>query len=123
MMTMTFMLGFVAHSCCRGAGVKAGVLAAPSTQAMLLPVQASGAGLVVLAEQSKIPEHFLVSLREKAGPECEIVDLQHEVHYDDNNGGGINNLSVILEACWKIFGPDGWRTDGSVGAWPWPIEI
>ena len=67
-------------------------------------------GLVVLAEKSKIPDHFLVSLREKAGPDCDIVDLEHEVHYDDNNGDNINNLKVILEAGWKIFGPDGWRT-------------
>lgn len=66
--------------------------------------------LVVLADQSKIPEHFLIALREKAGPKCEIVDLQHEVAYYDNNGGGINNLSVVMEAVWKIFGPDGWRT-------------
>lgn len=66
--------------------------------------------LVVLADQSKIPEHFLVALREKAGAQADIVDLAHEVHYDDNNGASINNLSVVLDAGWKIFGPAGWRT-------------
>lgn len=69
-------------------------------------------GLIVLAAQAKIPQHFLAALREKAGAECEIVDLAHEVHYDDNNGDSINNMRVILEAAWKIFGPDGWRTVG-----------
>ena len=67
-------------------------------------------GLVVLAAKSKIPPHFLTSLRDKVGPDAEIVDLDHEVHYDDNNGDKINNLKVVLEAAWKIFGPDGWRT-------------
>lgn len=67
-------------------------------------------GLVVLADRSKIPEHFLRALREKAGEQTEIVDLAHEVHYDDNNGDNINNLKVVLEAAWKIFGPEGWRT-------------
>ena len=37
-------------------------------------------GLVVVAEGSKIPQHFLSSLREKLGDEAEIVDLAHEVH-------------------------------------------
>ena len=67
-------------------------------------------GLIVLASKGKIPAHFLASLREKAGPDAEIVDLDHEVHYDDNNGAKINNLRVVLEAGWKIFGPEGWRT-------------
>lgn len=66
--------------------------------------------LVVLAEQRKIPEVFLIKLREKVGPECEIVDLAHEVHYDDNNGGSISNIGVCIEAFWKIYGPAGWRT-------------
>ena len=66
--------------------------------------------LITIPVREKIPQHFLVSLREKVGPDTEIVDLNHEVHYDDNNGAGINNLAVVLEAGWKIFGPDGWRT-------------
>ena len=57
-------------------------------------------GLVTLAAQSKIPKHFLESLREKAGPECEIVDLDHEVQYDDNNGSGINS-----DDAHRIFDP------------------
>jgi len=71
-------------------------------------------GLVVLASRSKIPANFLTSLREKVGEDCDIVDLDHEVHYDDNNGAAINNLRVVLEAGWKMFGPSGWRTIGQV---------
>ena len=65
--------------------------------------------LVVLADRSKIPDHFLAALRDKVG-DAAIEDLAHEVHYDDNNGNSINNLRVVLEAVWKIFGPEGWRT-------------
>mmetsp|Transcript_15182 Transcript_15182/g.39224 ORF Transcript_15182/g.39224 Transcript_15182/m.39224 type:complete len:391 (-) Transcript_15182:560-1732(-) len=66
--------------------------------------------LVTLGDRSKIPQHFLDSLRAKVGNACEIVDLDHEVHYDDNNGASISNVKVVLEALWKIFGPEGWRT-------------
>ena len=55
--------------------------------------------------RSRITRWRRAALREKLSPDTEVVDLNHEVHYDDNNGDSINNLRVVFEAAWKIFGP------------------
>ena len=62
--------------------------------------------LVVLADQSKVPEQFITTLR--ARTRAEIFNLDHEVAYDrENLGGKVDNVRVMIESLWKIFGPEG----------------
>ena len=65
--------------------------------------------VIIIADMKKIPEHYLVSLCSKIAADCEIVDLEHENHYDEYLGGSISRLRVTLHCAWKMFGPPGWR--------------
>ena len=64
--------------------------------------------MILLADGSKIPEDMMVTLRARSG-NAEIVDLNHEVHYDDKLGGAVSNIAVVIDTVRKIFGPAGWR--------------
>ena len=62
--------------------------------------------LVVIADAAKIPADHMRRLHALAGP-APIVDLAHEVHYDENLGGAVANWRVVIDAIWKILGPAG----------------
>ena len=62
--------------------------------------------LVVIADAAKIPADHMRRLQALAGA-APIVDLAHEVHYDENLGGAVANWRVVIDAMWKILGPAG----------------
>ena len=64
--------------------------------------------VIVIADLKKIPKQYVASLRSKIAADCEIFDLEHEIHYDENLGASISNLKVTIETIWKNFGIPGW---------------
>ena len=60
----------------------------------------------MIADAAKIPADHMRRLHALAGP-APIVDLAHEVHYDDNNGGSISNNTAGTDGCGRRCGGNG----------------
>jgi hypothetical protein len=63
---------------------------------------------VAFGDMKKVPAHFLDEMKRKM-PGVNLYDFAHEIHYDDNLGGSVSMLQVVLSTVWMIMGPPGYR--------------
>jgi hypothetical protein len=61
---------------------------------------------VAFGDMSKVPQNFLDDFK-RIMPGVHLYDFAHEIHYDDNLGGEVSLLKVVLNTVWMIMGPPG----------------
>jgi hypothetical protein len=61
---------------------------------------------VAFGDMSKVPQNFLDDFK-RIMPGVHLYDFAHEIHYDDNLGGEVSLLKVVLNTLWMIMGPPG----------------